>query len=196
MRSFFRSIASLLLAMFVIGCTWVDADECWVNTSGGLGSAGTIPIGAGVGATTTGGDFFSPPPDGPLDYGGPPNSNPCMAGPIRYFKSSDFPFVTIVADDGTKTPGGWQATHTTLIFVYDDIVSCLVGIGMPLRTELMGAISASKAARLSAGVANDVAAVMWPTELPPGVFCSKFKEKFFQEFKSQYPNLGIRPEVP
>jgi hypothetical protein len=119
-----------------------------------------------------------------------------MGSQIRYFKTSDFPFVTTVADDGTKTPGGWQVTSTALIFIYDDIVTCPVSIGMPLRTELMGAISASKAARLSAGVANDVAAVMWPTDLPPGIFCSKFKDKLFQEFKSQYPGLGVRPEGP
>jgi hypothetical protein len=194
MRSMFGSIACLLV-MLVIGCSTVSPDECWPNTSGGFGGGGTIPIGAGVGATTSG-DFISPPPNGPLDYGGPPNSNPCMGSQIRYFKSSDFPFATTIADDGTKTPGGWQVTDTTLIFIYDDVVSCRLGIGMPLRTQLMGAISASKAARLCAGVANDVAGPMWPTDLPPGIFCSKFKDKFFQEFKEQYPGVGIRPESP
>jgi hypothetical protein len=36
-----------------------------------------IPIGAGVGATTTGGDHVSWPPKGPLDESGRPN--PCVA---------------------------------------------------------------------------------------------------------------------
>jgi hypothetical protein len=80
MRLFFGSIASLLLlVMLVIGCTWVDADECWVNTSGGFGGGGMIPIGAGVGATTSGGDRISSPPKGPLDESGKPN--PCVAQP-------------------------------------------------------------------------------------------------------------------
>src|SRR4051812_1950789 len=75
MRLFFASLASLLLGMLVIGCSTVDPDECWPNTSGGFGGGGTIPIGAGVGATTSG-DFLSPPPEGPLDHSGEPN--PCV----------------------------------------------------------------------------------------------------------------------
>ena len=76
MRLFSWSIAVLLPAMLAVGCLTVSADECWVNTSGGLGGSETIPIGAGVGATT-GGDF-SEPPRGPLDKGGAPD-NPCVA---------------------------------------------------------------------------------------------------------------------
>ncbi len=70
MRSFSRSIAAPLLLMFVlaIGCSTVSPDECWVNTSGGFGGSGTIPIGAGVGATS-GGNSDSP-------SGGTPN--PCV----------------------------------------------------------------------------------------------------------------------
>jgi hypothetical protein len=76
MRLLFGSIAPLLLARIVLGCSWVDPDQCWPNTSGGFGGSGTIPIGAGVGATTTG-DFISPPPPrGPLANGGTPN--PCV----------------------------------------------------------------------------------------------------------------------
>ena len=48
MRTLFGSIASLLF-MVVLGCNAVDPDECWVNTSGGFGGEGPIPIGAGVG---------------------------------------------------------------------------------------------------------------------------------------------------
>src|SRR3954463_8798334 len=75
MRLFFGSIASLLLATLGIGGTTVDPSECWPNTSGGFGGGGTIPIAAGVGATTSG-DFLSPPPKGPLDESGTPN--PCV----------------------------------------------------------------------------------------------------------------------
>lgn len=76
MRSFSRSIAALLLLVLVImiGCSTVSPDECWVNTSGGLGGSGPIPIGAGVGATS--GDYLDPP-RGPLDNGEAPY-NPCV----------------------------------------------------------------------------------------------------------------------
>lgn len=76
MRLFSCLIVVLLPAMLAIGCLTVDADECWVNTSGGLGDSKPIPIGAGVGATT-GGDYADPP-RGPLDNGGAPD-NPCTA---------------------------------------------------------------------------------------------------------------------
>jgi hypothetical protein len=69
MRLFSRSLAVVLLVLvLVIGCSTVSPDECWVNTSGGLGGSKPIPIGAGVGATS-GGDSDSP-------NGGTPN--PCV----------------------------------------------------------------------------------------------------------------------
>jgi hypothetical protein len=71
MRLFSCSVACVLLVLLLIGCNTVSPDECWPNTSGGFGGSGTIPIGAGVGATS-GGD-----PDGPS--GGKPN--PCVAAP-------------------------------------------------------------------------------------------------------------------
>ena len=77
MRLFFCPVAVPLLAMLVSGCNTVSPDECWPNTSGGFGGSGTVPIGAGVGATS--GDFLSPPPRGPLDYSEAPN--PCIMAP-------------------------------------------------------------------------------------------------------------------
>ena len=71
MRLFSCLIAVFLPAMLATGCLTVSPDECWPNTSGGLGGSGTMPIGAGVGATS-GGDS-----DGPS--GGTPN--PCTAAP-------------------------------------------------------------------------------------------------------------------
>src|SRR4051812_24293312 len=100
MRSMFSSIATLLV-MLVIGCTTVSPDECWPNTSGGFGGSGTIPIGAGVGATTSGGDFDAPAKE-PLTASG--TDNPCVApGVVVHvnFDVSEFPFVTTIADDGT-----------------------------------------------------------------------------------------------
>jgi hypothetical protein len=68
MRLFSCSVACVLLVPLVLGCNTVSPDECWPNTSGGFGGSGTIPIGAGVGATS-GGDS-----DGPSS--GTPN--PCV----------------------------------------------------------------------------------------------------------------------
>ena len=76
MRFLVGSIAPLVLVMLGSGCNTVSPDECWPNTSGGFGGSGTIPIGAGVGATS--GDFASPP-RGPLDYGG--DADPCIVPP-------------------------------------------------------------------------------------------------------------------
>ena len=71
MRFFSGSFALLVVVLLVMGCNTVDPDECWPNTSGGFGGSGTIPIGAGVGATSSG-DFTSPGPNGGV-------SNPCVA---------------------------------------------------------------------------------------------------------------------
>lgn len=75
MRLFYAAVAPFLIGRLVLGCNTVSPDECWINTSGGFGGGGTIPIGAGVGATS--GDFPSPPPRRPLDFGDAPN--PCIA---------------------------------------------------------------------------------------------------------------------
>ena len=74
MRFFYGLIAVSLLGALVIACNTVDPSECWPNTSGGLGGSETIPIGAGVGATSSG--DLAEPPKGPLDYD--EASNPCV----------------------------------------------------------------------------------------------------------------------
>lgn len=73
MRSHVGWIVPLLVAL-AVACSTVDPDECWPNTSGGLGGGGPIPIGAGVGVGT--GDFISPPKPGPLGTAEKPN--PCI----------------------------------------------------------------------------------------------------------------------
>jgi len=75
MRLIFGSIAALPLGILWIGCNTVCPDECWLNTSGGFGGSGTIPIGAGVGATS--GDYADPS-RGPLDYRDREAPNPCI----------------------------------------------------------------------------------------------------------------------
>src|SRR5262249_496262 len=113
MRSTFisGSIAPLavLLAALPIASTFVIPDHCCPTASAGFGGSGPIPIGAGVGATS--GDFPPPPPKEPLNTGETPN--PCEEGDsmmapvyLSRYKPSDFPFVTIIPDDGLDVGGG------------------------------------------------------------------------------------------
>jgi len=239
MRLFVRSIVPLVLLPLVLAaCSWVDPSECWVNTSGGFGGGGTIPIGAGVGATTTGdfgspSDSTAPPPSRPLDYGSGGN-NPCMATPSQEDKScqvdgrmlehgatflscsdacratcagnisitfghynpSDFPFVTTVQDDGQGSAGGWQVAKVNLEFkrvqVYELTYTawyCDFNVEMPLRTQAMGTVDATRAATFSVDIADSVGRGM-DFSLPQGIFCSQFVQKMRDAFKSKYPKLG------
>jgi hypothetical protein len=223
-------IAISLPAMLAIGCLTVSPDECWPNTSGGLGGSRPIPIGAGVGATS-GGDS-----DGPS--GGTPN--PCTAAPAPSkpdkgsseqstcevptpaaeaatswscgdacsskcpapgrntfvsFTSLEFPFVTTVKDDGTDKAGGYQVAKVNLEFVHIllpiSITSwwCPFTIGMPLRTEMMGKISATLAASLSEEISVGVARDM-DYSLPQGIFCFEFVDKVNAAFTLKYPKLN------
>jgi hypothetical protein len=236
MRLFFGSLTPslLLLVLLVMGCSTVSPDECWPNTSGGFGGSGTIPIGAGVGATS-GGDFLDPP-RGPLHNGGAPY-NPCVTSEtpppqstcevpdsagegatswscseaciskcpppgtnnFATFRPSEFPFVTTIQDDGTDNGGGYQVAKVNLEFerilirIPPSVRTwyCDFTIGMPLRTEFMGKISASRAANLSVEITESVARGM-DFELPQGIFCEKFIIEARAAFKSKYPDLGAR----
>ncbi|MFO0757005.1 MAG: hypothetical protein U0359_10955 [Byssovorax sp.] len=226
--------------VLIIGCSTVDADQCWPNTSGGFGGGGTIPIGAGVGATSSG-DFIIPPPYDPLGNGsGGAPDNPCIAsdnpppspssGPSQAtcqvptqegdgatawvctdaclgkcpapggalyvkFYPSDFPFVTTVKDDGSGKGGGYQMAKVNLAFTKAiiplSVVTwwCPFTIGMPLRTEFMGKISAGMAADYSVEITELVARTM-DFSLPQGIFCSQFVPKVDNTFKVTYPYLG------
>ena len=235
MRLFSCLIVVSLPALLAGGCLTVSPDECWPNTSGGLGGSGTMPIGAGVGATT-GGDRLEPP-RGPLDKGEaadnpctasdtpkkPPPENTCQAptpsgegatswscsaacsskcpAPGRNtfvsFDTLEFPFVTTVKDDGTDKGGGWQVAKANLEFVRMlipiSITSwwCRFTIEMPLRTAMMGKISATLAASLSQEISVGVARDM-DYDLPQPTFCSQFVDKVEAAFKSKYKFLGSR----
>lgn len=122
------------------------------------------------------------------------NDLQCMSGVISMFRASNFSFVTIIADDGKDIAGGWQESNTALTFAHNlfEMVTCPVHIGMPLRAKAWGTISASTAAVYSADVANSAAAIVWPTELPAGIFCSTLKKEMGTQFKNKYQDLGAR----
>jgi hypothetical protein len=209
MRSIFAAIASLL--MIAVGCSTVDPDQCWPNTSGGLGGGDPIPIGAGVGATTTG-DAFAPPPEHPQTDS--PKPNPCVtqesppqstcadgssaAVTCGNFSSSLFKFVTIIPDDGMDKGGGWQQALVNLKYVRmlppEGSWVCTFTVGMPLRSEADGVISPDYAASITAGVINDA----WTKvrndlpDAPGGIFCASFKTETTTLFAKRYPKTGIK----
>jgi hypothetical protein len=108
-----------------------------------------------------------------------------------------FKFVPTVADDGTGVAGGWQKAAATIGFADDrqDPIatwSCPLAVGMPIRAEMMGKISATKAADMTATVLTYASgAVMHsrPSWLP-ALFCIKLRESMQKMFKEGYPNLG------
>ena len=122
-----------------------------------------------------------------------------MAPSFKYvdFDPSDFPFVTTIPDDGQGKGGGWQVAKANLKFEHNVIPGgtntwyCAFNIEMPLRTEFMGKIDASRAASLSEEITEGVARRPdTDYSLPPGIFCSQFIDKVDKAFKSTYPRLG------
>jgi hypothetical protein len=106
MRLLYALLAPFLIGRLVLGCNTVSPDECWVNTSGGSGGGGTIPIGAGVGATS--GDFPADPPRRPLDYGEAPNpciepQSPCDEKCLTSYEASAIACSKIANDAQRKT---------------------------------------------------------------------------------------------
>jgi hypothetical protein len=108
------------------------------------------------------------------------------------FSPAAFKFSTIVPDDGQGKAGGWQAATAPLGFVKWTSVlpeswTCTVTVGMPLRTEVHGKISAATAASISAQVATAASATVraaYP-DITGGVFCVKFRAEMTSIFASE-----------
>lgn len=119
--------------------------------------------------------------------------------PVVSYEPKDFPFVTIVRDDGQGKGGGWQEAKANLTFwdvVYPHLPrrwQCSLTIGMPLRNEVAGRIPPSHAATVSVQLAEDTARAMEAEySLPPGIFCTKFVVGVRGQFKLRYPQLGAK----
>jgi hypothetical protein len=113
------------------------------------------------------------------------------------FSPSEFKFRTTVKDDGQGNGGGWQVAKPNLDFgeiIWPTVINlwhCAFNIEMPLRTEFMGKISATRAANLSVEITESVASHM-DYKLPSGIFCTKFIGDVDAAFKSKYPRLGAK----
>lgn len=115
---------------------------------------------------------------------------------VPSFKPAEFPFVTMIPDDGTDKAAGWQAARANLKFTRIVLPNlkviewyCPFTVGMPLRTELKGVITSAQAATISAAVANSVVASM-DFGLPQGIFCHQFVDKMKTTFPTMYPGYG------
>lgn len=122
---------------------------------------------------------------------------------VAGFSASLFKFQTIVEDDGKDSAGGWQQTNAILGFsdgrgnIVPQVWTCNVTIGMPLRTTLDGAISASKAAQIAAKVTTDASGAVMDkqTNWLPALFCIAFERAMRDIFKDKYKSLGARVSV-
>ncbi|WP_438038536.1 hypothetical protein [Sorangium sp. So ce128] len=110
------------------------------------------------------------------------------------FDPEDFPFVTTVEDDGRGKAGGYQEAKANLKFEHrfpggTNEWHCSLTIKMPLRTELMGKIDSLRAANLSEEITEEVGQLM-DYNLPPGIFCERFRSAVDAAFKFKYKGLG------
>ena len=157
--------------------------------SGGFNGAEPIPISAGIGAQTYG------------DINSLPAKPQAPAGPgvfIPIHVAADFPFVTIVKDDGQGPAGGWQEAKANLPFKKFGFMKmstwyCTLTIGVPIRHSIVGYISPAAAATMSATVTNSVAGAMaagTDFDLPQGIFCDRFRTGVKAAFPAMYP-IGV-----
>lgn len=116
------------------------------------------------------------------------------------FDPSIFHFVVVVADDGKEMSGGWQ--HASAMLKFSDwrhpfaprFWSCSVGVGMPLRSEVDGRISATQAALITADIATDASIEVMHSQ-PDWLgedYCIAFRTKVRQMFGARFPLLGAR----
>jgi hypothetical protein len=116
---------------------------------------------------------------------------------VGTFGSNDFSFVTTIEDDGEGDGGGWQEAQADLPFarlLSPQTWHYYLTVGMPLRTMLLGRISPSRAAILSAQVATATGRSL-SYKLPPGTFCNELEDGMRALFAAQ-PGLGARVTMP
>ncbi|MFO0589884.1 MAG: hypothetical protein U0441_20250 [Polyangiaceae bacterium] len=186
-----HAIIPVILSSILGACTHTDG-QCWLRSedSGGSGVGGGV-VGPPVGGF---GDDIAPTPQNTAG-GVPPDCQSNITG----FSASLFKFATTVADDGEGKAGGYQEASTTLVFIDGrqdptETWTCNVWMKMPLRTEKLGTISATKAAEIASDVTTfSSSAVMHSRpSWQPTLFCGKFQDMMNEVFKNSYPGLGAQ----
>jgi hypothetical protein len=154
-----------------------------------------------TGAAAGGGDRSMPLPGAVRATSGrDADTLPAHVG-IGGFSASLFKFKVVNKDDPTDVAGGWQKADATLKFAdtrQDPVAawSCTVTVEMPLRTVAKGAISAEKAAEISAEVATlaSGAAMRDKPRWVPAEFCNVWRSKMQSIFKDE-PYKGYYVKV-
>lgn len=189
MKRAWMAVAAVLLIFGWSACTTSDG-ECWLKNEDGAGSG----VGGGPIIPSQGGyGDVAPEPQGAGD-----SPSPADCASVGQFSPSLFKFVTIVADDGTSEPGGWQEASGT--FGFDDTqdpprsYSCSIKVGMPLRSAAQGKISHAMAADMSATVLSFAGHTVirqksaWVT----AQFCDALRTEMTKLFDEGWPKLGER----
>ena len=177
------------IAMSLLNGCIHDGSECWdisEEAQGGGAGGPIVPGGAG--------GYGNVPPK-PQNASGP---TPPGCVEMGSYSSSLFKFSTTIADDGKDVGGGYQeATANSIKFVdgrQDPPAAwtCKIWVGMPLRTEKLGKISAERAAEIAAGALTD-ASVFTMHNKPvwvPGAFCKQLAADMVQIFSKGYGVKG------
>jgi hypothetical protein len=181
-----------MVVLLLAACTR-DVGECFdpndLSQGGGAGgNAGgpIIPTGAG-------GDGNVPPK--PLNDSGPLPPG-CVT--VGSYSASLFKFSTTIADDGKDAGGGYQeATANGVKFIdgrQDPSQSwtCNIWVGMPVRTEKLGTISAAQAAQIAADCLTDASSFTMhsKTAWVPGAFCKQLAVDMATFFSKVYNVKG------
>lgn len=137
-------------------------------------------------------------PDRP--EGNDPGAVPLGTAGTEAYSPSIFQFATTIPDPGTGEVGGWQMATTRLNFVdarrllVPKTWSCVVEVGMPLRTMHDGRISARYAAQITADIATEASPLVMQrrSQWLVADFCSEYGKEVLSIFRRRYPSLGVR----
>ena len=185
---------AVLAISCLVGCN-ETLGQCWIDENGngtadpgepGAGNDPTVPPGGG-------GDNGDAPSPKPLDASQPP---PCEE--IFSYSASLFTFKTTIADDGKDGAGGYQEATASNVKIVDGrqdppaAWSCSVWVGMPIRPEKYGTISASRAAEIAADVLTTTASLTLKSRDAwiPGLYCKQLGVDMTKVFAAAYPGLG------
>ncbi|TKD01224.1 hypothetical protein [Polyangium fumosum] len=116
------------------------------------------------------------------------------------FSAAYFPFVTIVADDGAGSAGGWQSAMAVLNFVdrrnlfSSNAWVCQVVVGMPIRHSVHGVITPQRAATVTAQAATSASSIVMKSQLNwlRATYCPAFAAELEAQLNMRMTRVGAR----